>query len=175
MERQKPGEFPLYPHEIEIPIPSIPRPEPSGRRCKEAWKSLVLSAPSKRANGGGELRRAKWYKKPLMTICVTKLCFLGADRFSSRQDKLLGPRSSSPVTVYVELPCTIQQGRLYAHHAPSRRTCTHYMHPLNDAETLSLSYSVPNNRLGWFGRLGGGTTEPYTRLPGEERSDFIIV
>lgn len=59
-----------------------------------------------------------------------------------RQHKVVGPRSSSPVTGLAGLPCALKQGELGARHASTQR------HFRVDIETLSPYYSFFHNRVG---------------------------
>lgn len=80
-------------------------------RCKGTER--CLSVPSKWANGQWERQQPKRYeithhlKKVAHNVTLNNQML---KRPLYLQDKVLVPRSSSPVTVYVELPCVIEQG-----------------------------------------------------------------
>ncbi|XP_070821508.1 multicilin [Chaetodon trifascialis] len=81
MERHKPGEFRLY----QLYIKSF--------------------RPAARA----ELTKMQRQRKVFGAICPNQMGQQGRRAAVSKKDKVLVPRSSSPVTVYVELPCDIEQ------------------------------------------------------------------
>lgn len=69
--------------------------------------------------------------------------------FLNLQDKVLGPRSSSPVTVYVELPCILKQGsswfRLMCARIMNKQTGRHLGVLVMQSH---LPSSLFNNRMG---------------------------
>lgn len=86
------------------------QPEASRWRCKEIERCLVPCAPIRWANRRGELRWAKRYEIFLLSLLLRSARMFSGVNSRSLQDKVLVPRSSSPVAMYVELPCIIEQG-----------------------------------------------------------------
>lgn len=87
--------------------------ELSSSRCKETEKRLMVFVPTKWGKNGRTLSQTKRFEIFVFSQNTASLCS-GKDFYSVfyPQDKVFVPRSSSPVTVYVEFPCIIEQGKL---------------------------------------------------------------